>query len=736
MPANFDLAPPAKDVDGLHAVPIDIQQIHARLDFDAATQTATGDATLEFVMGPEAGCPIFDLRQTITEVWLDGAPQGPASAALHNFGGGAGAELRILSSPLAANSAHTLRVAYSLGPPQSPAAGSYQPALIFSPGPRLQFNFGFTDLGPGRYLEAWIPANLIFDQFAMDLELRLTGTAVAHSVITNGAVTVLGANQWSVAFPDRFTAFSPLLEIRATNTVTMLADTVVLPGGGPTVTIEAWKLTVSAVDLAAQLALLKTHLSANQTDVGPYAHGNRFVAFFNVGGMEYDGGTTTAIGALKHETHHSWWGRGVKPASQNDAWWDEAWTVFRTGASPPLAFNAGDPPRELHSQNPWIRATAAGAYTDGNRFFQGVAATVGNAALTASMAEFYQASTARPTSSLAMEGQLLARSGREELVDSYHRWVYGFSGPASNPNLWLRDDPGHTGSELWEGRFWDSPDLWVRNRDDGGSSHQNPRAGRDNWFHARVRNQGPGTARHFMVAFAVKMFAGTQFVYPADFLPCIAATGGFDLVDGETRILKAKWPAALVPPAGTHGCMLASVHARGNHPASGRRVWEENALAQKNLVILSAPAGKLVLLPVSIGHWTLAPGALQLELRRPQGFADLTAALAFPTPFQDAAKATSSEALDCCARIPATRRRAPPIPADAFVKTLPAQPLPKGRAARFEFKRDNGFPRLAGLQLTVPTKLKKGESVIVDLVQLDPKQRPVGGVAVMLVSEG
>ncbi len=735
MPTNFDLAPPAKDVDGLHAVPIDIQQIHARLEFDASTQTGAGDATLEFVMGPEAGCPIFDLRQTITEVWLDGTPQGPASAGLHDFGGGAGAELRVLSSPLAANSAHTLRVAYTLGPPQASTAGSYQPGLTFSPGPRVRFNFGFTDLGPGRYLEAWIPANLIFDQFGMDLELRLTGTAVAHSVITNGALTTLGANHWSVAFPDRFTAFSPLLEIRATDTLATLSDTVTLPGGGPTVTIEAWKLAAGAADLAAEVALLKTHLSTNQTDAGPYLHGNRFVVFFNVGGMEYDGGTTTGTGALKHETHHSWWGRGAKPASQNDAWWDEAWTVYRTESWPPLAFNAADPPRELHSQNQWNRATAGGAYTGGNRFFQGVAALTGNSALTTYMAEFYQASTARPTTTMAMEGHLLARSGREELVDSYHRWVYGFSGPASSPNLWLRDDPGHTGAELWEGRFWDSPDLWVRNRDDGGLAHQNPRAGRDNWFYARVRNQGPGSARHFMVTFAVKMFAGTQFVYPADFLPCIAATGGFDLSNGEVRILKAKWPAALVPPAGTHGCMLASVHARGNHPASGKHVWEENALAQKNLTILAAPAGKLVLLPVSIGHWTLAPGALQLELRRPKGFADLTAAVAFPAPLQDAGKA-KSEALDCCAQLPATRRRAPKTPADAFVDALPAQPLPKGRTARFELKRDTGFPRLAGLQLTVPAKLKKGESVIVDLVQLDSKQRPVGGVAVMLVSEG
>jgi hypothetical protein len=37
--------------------------------------------------------------------------------------------------------------------------------MAWSAGPRLAFNFGFTDLGAGRYLESWVPANLIFDQF-------------------------------------------------------------------------------------------------------------------------------------------------------------------------------------------------------------------------------------------------------------------------------------------------------------------------------------------------------------------------------------------------------------------------------------------------------------------------------------------------------------------------------------------------------------------------------------------
>src|SRR6185369_8979969 len=191
MSTNFDLAPPAKTVDGLKAVPIDIQKITATLTFDCATSKGEGDATLEFTTSSENGNPIFDLRQTITEAFLDGAPIPIAKVAHHDFGGGTDAQLRVVESVLAPNTTHTLRVKYTLGTPQASTAGSYQPAMTFSAGPRLAFNFGFTDLGAGRYLEAWVPANLIFDQFELQLTLKVLNTSVPHTVITNGALSSL-----------------------------------------------------------------------------------------------------------------------------------------------------------------------------------------------------------------------------------------------------------------------------------------------------------------------------------------------------------------------------------------------------------------------------------------------------------------------------------------------------------------------------------------------------------------
>ena len=394
-------------------------------------------------------------------------------------------------------------------------------------------------------------------------------------------------------------------------------------------TIDAWKLASSPTDLAIQIDDLKTHLATNENSTGPYIHGHRFVAFFHVGGMEYEGGTTTRTGALRHETFHSWWGRGMKPASQPDAWFDEAWAVYHDqGASASLPFNFTDPPVTLCPQNPWVRVTAAGAYTDGYRFWQGVAALVGLSTLKALMSEFYQQRWSRPVTTSDIEEFLICRTGNPQLVDAFHRFVYGFGNPTPAPDLWLRDDPAHAGPDLWPGRFWDSPDLWVRNSDDGGTTHQSPEYGQDNWFYARVLNRGATTVRHFMVTFNVKQFAGTQFVYSNDFLPCVAAASGFDLPPGASVIVKARWPRNFVPPAGAHACLLAAVLTRTDHPSAGRHVWEHNNLAQKNLTIVDlAPNARFVLPFVVSNLPSLVTRGFQLELIRPKEHTRLEASL-------------------------------------------------------------------------------------------------------------
>ena len=761
--SNLDLAPPARLVDGLWAVPIDITRTTATLQFDAATQTASGDATLEFRIGRNTGCPIFDLRQTPTGAWLDGVAVPVVDVAPHDFGGGADASLRVLNRVLDAGSAHVLRFTYGVGIPQSSMAGSYLPQVAWTPGPRLTFNFGFTDLGGGRYLEAFVPANLIFDQFELVLEVVLLNTAVAHVPITNGTVTALGFNHWRISFPARFTAHSPMLEVRALDTLQSAATNAVLPVSGTNVSVTVWKIAGSAVDAPAQAAAIAGFLAANETSTGTYIHGTGFTALVHQGGMEYEGATTSSGGSLRHETFHSWWGRGVKPASQPDAWFDEAWTVYNDhGATGVLPFNFADPVVELCPRNAWIRSTASASYTAGERLWKGIAAMVGAATLRSRMSDFYKERYPRPVTTEEIETFLVARTSETDCVDAFHRFVYGFGDPAPLPDVWLRDDPAHAGAENWPGRFWDSPDLWVRNRDDGGLAHQNPEFGQDNFVFARVRNRSATTtARHLVVTFNVKNFAGSQFAYPTDFLPAIAAAAAFDLGPDETRIVKARWPRSAVPPPGAHPCLLAAVIARFDHPVAGRHVWEQNNLAQKNLTIVDlAPNAWIVLPVVAMNLRPRISRTIELELVRPADLPVLTASVlverrALPARIRATARAPEGVPaaaptdagerirLDCGCAVGSAEDAA--NGADALARDAPLTSVaPERVAGAFPGALEVPFgggerPRVpivlrpseslrVGLRVMVPPTAKRGTRFTVDLVQRDGG-RIVGGVA-------
>jgi hypothetical protein len=757
MATNFQLAPPAKVVDGLLAVPIDIQSTSATLVFDGAAATAQADATVDFIAGPADGNPIFDLRQAISDAWLDGTPVPIGQLAHHDFGGGPDAQLRVIQSVVLAGTAHTLRVRYALGPPQASAAGSYQPALAWTAGPRLAFNFGFTDLGAGRYLEAWLPANLTFDQFSLALDVAVANTAIAHSVITNAAVTVIGANHWQLAWPATITALSPLLEIRATDTLQQLSGPVTLPVSGASVTIETWKLAAGAASLPAQLANLQAFLADNESAVGTYLHGNRFVAFLNTGGMEYEGGTTSGTGALRHETFHSWWGRGVKPALGRDGWFDEAWTAYTVdggGGSVPIDFT--DSPATLAPLNPWSRVTPLDAYTRGREMFQGLAALLGTSALSQSLDQFYAAQPGSPVTTEQVEEWLLARGGDDDVVDAFHRFVYGFADPAGTPDIWLKDDPGHAGAEAWAGAFWDSPDLWVRTADDGGSAHQNPEHGQDNWLHARIRNRGSQAVRHFAVSFNVKSFAGVQFSYPGDFLPGVAAVVGFDLAPGEARVVKQRWPKAAVPPGGTHACLLAAAICRGDHPVAGAHVWERNNLAQKNLTIVDLEPGDWFVLPFVVNrvprrgwpwfHLTIARPrelphlAVEVLDSAPTtrlGWMSRAAVRAEQSP-REQVQPRHAEALDCGAEASHDRLNYLPWtsknPASALAERMQAAStfeVPAGILRDVAVTGSHAGPLRLGLRIHVPKGAAPGSRFKVHAMQRSPfLRRTLGGVAV------
>ena len=594
MAENFHLAPPARRVDGLLAVPIDIESIDASFVFEASTSAATAEATITYTVGPVAGNPIFDLRQTITHAWLDGEPFPVARLAHHGFGTGAFTDLRVIEAEQAAGSVHTLRVSYLLGIPDAQLTGSYLPTLAWEARSRLQLAFGLSDLNRSRYVEGWLPANLIFDQYGIRLQLRIDGTDVAHSVLTNGAATVLGPNHWSIEFPSRFTALSPMLEVRPSDSLVMQTTSVTLPVSGKSVNIEAWALTTSGVDLIAELERIAGLLTANELDLWPVPSRGPLRGLLQR--QRWHG--------IRRRHDHLQRGAGARGLPQlvrarHQAGVTGRWLVGRRvhdvprgrmAQAAPLDFT--NPPVLLCSRDPWQRNTPSNAYTDGATFWKGMAALLGSASLAELIAELYTTNRGAPVTTQMIEEFLFAKSGNAGVVDAFHRFVYGLTDPSPAPELCIRDALDDPGGDYFVGTFWDSPDLWVRNQDDGGTSHQAPRPGQDNWLFARVRNKArAGHAAHFVVAFQCRAFAGSQFTYPADFFPCTAAKAEFDLAAGETRIVKARWPAALAPAPEVPLSLLAALVTRSDHPVAGRHVWEHNNLAQKNLTFAELAPG-------------------------------------------------------------------------------------------------------------------------------------------------
>jgi hypothetical protein len=581
----------------------------------------------------------------------------------------------------------------------------------------VAFNVGMTDLGGGRYLEAWVPANLIFDQFELHLDVRVVGTKVAHSVITNGATEEVAANHWRVGWPATITALSPLLEVRATDMVERATDSVMLPG--KTVAVEAWKLTSSAgIDLAEQVGRIKRFLVENEPYAGPYPY-DRFVAFLSHGAMEYEGATTSVPSSLRHETFHSWWARGVKPALGRDGWFDEAWTTYHdAGATSSLPFDFTEPAVELCTRNPWSRATPGASYGLGKRFFDGVAAMVGTSALPELMRAFFLAHQERPVTTEQIEEHLVARSGKPALVDGFNRFVYGFTTGGPAPALHLGEND----------RFWDAPDLWVRHRDDDGTAHQSPKYGQDNWFHARVHNRG-GEAQHFVVTFNVASFAGTEFAYPGDYLPAVAASAQFHLAAGETRVLSARWPAEHVPAPGAHASLLAAVispHA----PVS---------VAQKNLTVVDLFPGEWFLLPALVTNSLNVPRRFLLRAVQPAGQRPLHLTFLHPS-----GTVFPPDVATCRIDPPPPSRRRRRVPVD----DIPPAPILTSRSAARARRSvwlgpavevaSSIVPVLIGrrrqatigLRVQVPDDAEPGERLLVDLVKVDERSgRTLGGVA-------
>jgi hypothetical protein len=419
-------APPSKSVDGIVGVPIDILKLQGTVVFDVEQKKALATADLVFEMTGEGGFPLFDLRQTVSKASINGKEVSPELLSNHDFGKQAGT-MRILEESLAAGAQHTLHLEYEISKPASPKSMD----LGWGEG-TIEWDFFFSDLNQGRYLEMWFPANLIYDRFGFDLDLQILGAKEKHQIVTNATVTeVKEQEHWKLSFADSFTSFSQMLVVIPDLMVDRSTSKVKI-AGGRTILIDVCRRLEVNQSLKEVHKATADELKRFSKSTAPWPHGDRCTVFVWTGGrsMEYDGATTTSMGALSHELFHSWFGRGLKPMTQNDGWFDEAWDVWFAdgGRHSANRLKGKTSPVRLHSSNPYNRVTTGRSYSYGSMFFSRLAKELGEKELMKLMAEFFDEYHETGATTAEMAQFLFAKSKNKNVPQLFHRYVYGKEG--------------------------------------------------------------------------------------------------------------------------------------------------------------------------------------------------------------------------------------------------------------------------------------------------------------------
>jgi hypothetical protein len=148
----------------------------------------------------------------------------------------------------------------------------------------------------------------------------------------------------------------------------------------------------------------------------------------------------------------------------------------------------------------------------------------------------------------------------------------------SDADVYIRDNPQDTGT-VPSSHWCFSPDIWVRLKPDGGTTHQNPELGQLNHVYVRVHNKGPAVAYNVTVNVYYAGFSPS--LYPHNWVPIDTLTvNGIDA--GGSKVVG---PFMWTPPQTGHTCLFVRLWSDDDPISHDYSPQWDNNVAQKNVDI-------------------------------------------------------------------------------------------------------------------------------------------------------
>ncbi|MBN1991821.1 MAG: right-handed parallel beta-helix repeat-containing protein [Anaerolineae bacterium] len=152
-------------------------------------------------------------------------------------------------------------------------------------------------------------------------------------------------------------------------------------------------------------------------------------------------------------------------------------------------------------------------------------------------------------------------------------------------DLWARDNDSDNG-DVPTTSFWQSPDIWVRNADDGGLEHQNPLSGTTNYVYMIVRNRG-SAASHTGDTIKVYWHEPSLGIKCDDWALIGTATTNSIAPTTGTQLLKFSW----IPTRTGHTCLHGEINSADDPVVHQCDIPWDNNLSQRNVDIIPGGAG-------------------------------------------------------------------------------------------------------------------------------------------------